>query len=104
MSVNGIDQALAQMRVMAAQAGSDKIPAAEEAGGFADMLKDSLGKVNELQKTSSAMKTAFEKGESDASLAEIMIASQKASVAFQSVVQVRNKMLEAYKDVMGMSI
>jgi flagellar hook-basal body complex protein FliE len=106
MSVNGVDQMMAQMRVMAAQASGAPKPVAEieEAGGFSDMLKNSINKVNDLQQTSSAMATAFEMGESDASLAEVMIAKQKSSLAFQAMVQVRNKMVDAYKDIMNMPI
>jgi flagellar hook-basal body complex protein FliE len=45
---------------------------------------------------------AFESGDANVSLAEVMVASQKASVSFQAMLQVRNKLVEAYKDVMNM--
>ena len=50
------------------------------------------------------MAKAFETGEGDASLAEIMIAAQKSSLSFDAMVQVRNKLVEAYKDIMNMPI
>ncbi len=50
------------------------------------------------------MKQAFELGEGDANLAEVMIAVQKSSVSFEAMVQVRNKLVEAYKEVMNMPI
>ncbi len=48
------------------------------------------------------MASAFETGSGDASLPEVMISMQKASVSFQAMVQVRNKLLDAYNDVMNM--
>jgi flagellar hook-basal body complex protein FliE len=69
---------------------------------FASLLKQSIDSVNDTQATANQMATAFETGESDASLAELMISMQKASVSFQAMVQVRNKLVDAYKDVMNM--
>lgn len=48
------------------------------------------------------MASDFETGESDAGLAEVMVSLQKASVSFQAMVQVRNKLTDAYKEVMNM--
>jgi flagellar hook-basal body complex protein FliE len=48
------------------------------------------------------MTKAFETGASDIKLADVMVATQKASVSFQAMLQVRNKLVEAYKDVMNM--
>jgi flagellar hook-basal body complex protein FliE len=102
-NVNQVDQLLAQMRVMSAQARGDA-PQVEQAGGFSDLLKNSINEVNSLQQSSKAMKTGFELGTGSASLAEVMIAGQKANVAFQGMVEVRNKMITAYKDVMSMAM
>jgi flagellar hook-basal body complex protein FliE len=104
MSVSSIDQMRAQMQVMAAQAGSQAIAPKNDAGGFADLLKDSLGKVNELQQTSNSMAQGFERGSDEFSLAEVMVAKQKSGIAFQATLQVRNKLVESYKEVMSMSI
>lgn len=106
MSTPEINQVLAQMRVMAGQAQTGAVPAMEEAGApaFGDLLKQSINSVNDLQQTSGQLKTAFEMGDPDVDLAQVMIASQKASVSFQAMVQVRNKLVEAYKDVMNMPV
>lgn len=103
MSSPEISQVLAQMRVMAERAQGVK-PA--ETGGvdFGDLLKNSIQAVNEVRQQSSAMKTAFELGDPEVDLASVMIASEKASVAFEATLQVRNKLLEAYKDVMNMAM
>lgn len=74
------------------------------AGGvdFASLLKQSINSVNETQQTSASLSKAFEVGDKNVSLAEVMIASQKASVAFQATLQVRNKLVDAYREVMNM--
>ena len=71
-------------------------------GDFSALLKQSIDTVNENQQTAGKMARAFETGESDANLAEVMVALQKAGVSFQAMVQVRNKLVEAYQDVMNM--
>jgi flagellar hook-basal body complex protein FliE len=103
MSEMNVNQVLAQMRAMSLEAGSVKAP--EVGGGgadFAAMLKQTIGAVNETQQTAGNMTKAFETGDTNISLAEVMVASQKASVSFQAMLQVRNKLVEAYKDVMNM--
>ncbi len=106
MSTMGVDQVLAQMRAMAAQVktGGQPQEAAAEQASFVDLLKQSVDAVNQNQQTATAMAKAFETGEGDASLAEIMIAVQKSSLSFDAMVQVRNKLVEAYKDIMNMPI
>ena len=92
--------ALAQNKLTGAQ------PINSEANGanFSSLLKQSIDKVNELQQSSGDLSKAFELGDPSVSLAEVMIARQKSSVAFQSVLQVRNKLMEAYREVMSMQV
>ncbi|MCP3667012.1 MAG: flagellar hook-basal body complex protein FliE [Gammaproteobacteria bacterium] len=105
MSNNGIDQVLAQMRVMSAQAASQAKPVEQGASGdFGSLLKDSIDQVSMAQSKSSELKQAFEMGSSDVNLAEVMIAVEKSGLAFDAMVQVRNKLVDAYKDVMNMPI
>jgi flagellar hook-basal body complex protein FliE len=100
-----IQQVLAQMRVMAAQA-ENRTQHSEPAGGadFGDLLKQSIDKVNEAQQQASAMRSAFDSGQGEMDLAQVMIAVQKSSLSFEAMLQVRNKLVEAYKDVMNMPI
>ncbi len=98
-----VDQVLAQMRAMSIEAGSKPQETTHE-GEFSALLKQSIDAVNDTQKTSANMSKAFEVGDSSVSLAEVMVASQKANVSFQAMVQVRNKLVEAYKDVMNMPV
>lgn len=104
MSNMDINQVLAQMRIMGDQARSTAIRTEAPATDFSALLRDSIDKVNETQQQANKLAEAFETGQTDASLAEVMISLQKASVSFQAMVQVRNKLVEAYKDVMNMPI
>ena len=75
MSNMDIDQVLATMRVMAAQAENrtEAAQPAQEGGSFGDLLKQSVDKVNETQQASKALATAFETGEGNADLAQVMM-------------------------------
>jgi flagellar hook-basal body complex protein FliE len=68
-----------------------------------DTMKSAVDSVNEQQKVSRELQTAYVKGE-DVSLTDVAIAMQKASVAFEATVQVRNKILESYREIMNMSV
>ncbi|MGZ5052004.1 MAG: flagellar hook-basal body complex protein FliE [Methylobacter sp.] len=102
MSDMNVNQVLAQMRAMSLEASGAKPAEAGGSADFAAMLKQTIGAVNETQQTAGKMTEAFESGDANVSLAEVMVASQKASVSFQAMLQVRNKLVEAYKDVMNM--
>ena len=106
MSSMEISQVLAQMRVMAAQAGSPGASEPTPAGGasFQQLLSDSIGKVNELQQQAGELKTGFELGREGIDIADVMVASQKADLSFKAMVEVRNKLVDAYKDVMNMPL
>ncbi len=99
-----IQQVLAQMRAMKVETTPSGAPAAESKVDFGDLLKNSINQVNATQKEAGRLKTSFELGEGDANLAQVMVASQKSSLSFQAMVQVRNKLVEAYKDIMSMPV
>lgn len=105
MNNTNIDQVLAQMRTIAVQA-SGNTQAAERSAdtGFSDLLKQTVDQVNATQVHAGEMKKAFELGTEDLNLAEVMIAVQKSNVSFEAMVQVRNKLVDAYKEVMNMPI
>ena len=71
---------------------------------FAAMLKSAVDNVNHLQQTSKSLQTAVEMGDRSVSVADAMIASQKSSIAFQATVEIRNKFVEAYKEIMNMPV
>lgn len=102
-----INQVLAQMRAMQLAA-QDRLPTdgAEGVGKteFSELMKASLDQVNEAQSTAKSLATAFESGDTSVELPEVMVALQKANVSFQAITQVRNKLLNAYQEVMNMQV
>ncbi len=103
MSDMNVNRMLAQMRTMSLEAGNKTQETGSNAD-FSELLKQTINAVNDSQQTAQKMAEAFETGESKVSLAEVMVASQKANVSFQAMLQVRNKLVDAYKDVMNMPI
>ena len=102
-----IENMLAQMRAVAeaATATPMRTPATSvEGGGFAQALKSSLERVSTLQNTSAAQSRAFQLGVPDVSLNDVMIDMQKASIAFQATVQVRNRLVAAYQEIASMPV
>ena len=72
-------------------------------GGFTDALNSALQQVNGLQHKAGEAATSFERGETT-DIAAVMLAKQQASVGFEATLQVRNKLLSAYKDIMSMPV
>jgi flagellar hook-basal body complex protein FliE len=71
---------------------------------FADALKTSLQQVSDTQKHAAELGKRFAMGDDTVSLSDTMIAMQKSSIAFQGTVQVRNKLVSAYHDIMNMQV
>jgi len=97
---------LAELRAMAAMAQGKAAPAADQASSadFSSMLKTAVDKVNDTQQNAGKLAQAFEVGDPKVGLPEVMVALQKANVSFQAMVQVRNKLVSAYQDVMNMQV
>ncbi len=107
MDTNGIEQMLSALRTTAAQAAgkpaADNTPAAGGAD-FAQILQSSIDKVNQTQQGANQMAEKLAAGDTSQNLHEVMIALQTASVSFQEMVQVRNKLVNAYQDIMNMQV
>lgn len=71
---------------------------------FSDALKASLDQVNNMQLQSEKMGKDFAMGNDNVSLSDVMITGQKANIAFQATVQVRNKLVSAYQEMMNMQV
>ena len=107
LNTPAIDSLLAQMRVAKAAAAGLREPEQVAQSGkldFAAALKSALDGVAQSQASSEAMQKAFVMGDERASLSDTMIAMQKASINFQAAVQVRNKVVQAYNDIMNMQV
>jgi flagellar hook-basal body complex protein FliE len=94
------------MRMMADVAGLREPAQAAQVGklDFSSLLKASLDGVAQAQTQSEDMQKAFVLGDERVSLSDTMIAMQKASISFQTTVQVRNKVVQAYNDIMNMQV
>ena len=114
MNVSGMDSLLAQMRSAMAVAQGGVAPlthkpmagaaSANGATDFAAVLKSSLDGVSQMQNRAESMQQAFVLGDNNVNLSDVMINSQKANIAFQTTVQVRNKVIAAYNDIMNMQV
>lgn len=107
MDTKGIDQMLSVLRATAAQAGSNSASTQDSNSGsvdFAQVLQNSIAQVNQTQQQAETMAANFAAGDSSANLHEVMASLQKANLSFQEMVQVRNKLVTAYHDVMNMTV
>ncbi len=109
MDRSAIDSVLSQLR--AVQAAASGRPAATPApgvrvaeGSFGNALKSAIDQVNNTQQTAQKMAQAFELGTTDVSLHEVMVQMAKANVSFQTMIQVRNRLVSAYQDMMNMQV
>jgi flagellar hook-basal body complex protein FliE len=119
MSQMEIDRVLATIRSFSNQQGPKSI--GEGIGGlggpggpsttgksgateFANLLKQGIDSVNQTQANASNMATAFEKGTPGVELSQVMLEMQKASVSFRAVTEVRNRLVNAYQEIMNMPI
>ncbi len=98
-----------EMQAMTAQVtgtagGLSRIETNPGAGQFADMLSQAIDNVNSMQKESGSMQTRNDMGDPSISMVDVMVAKEKSSIAFEATVQVRNKLLEAYKTIMNMPV
>jgi flagellar hook-basal body complex protein FliE len=106
MDTQGIENMLNVLRSTAAQASGKPAESTAAAGGidFAAVLKNSIDKVNETQQQANQMGEKLAAGDTSQNLHEVMIALQTASISFQEMVQVRNKLVTAYQDMMNMQV
>ena len=86
--------------------GLDKLPdvSKSDSPGFGQMLRTAVDAVNETQMKSAELQRAYELGEEGVDLTEVMIQMQKASISFEAMTQVRNRLVSAYQDIMNMPI
>ena len=108
MSDMQINAVLGQIRALREQIDHPAVKAPTPTDGtkesFGAVLGQFVSQVNEAQMASADLAARFEQGDEKVSLAQVMVSSQQANVSFQAAVQVRNKLLSAYQDVMNMQI
>ena len=101
-----LDQMLSELRSATALSGSKPAGtvAPTEGPDFAQVLKSTIDQVNAAQQSAHKMAEDFSSGQSDVNLQDVMINLQKANLSFQQMVQVRNKLVSAYHDIMNMQV
>ena len=98
-----IDRSQLLQQLHAPQSATEAAPADGPGGGFADALKSALDGVNATQEKAEALSTAYERGEVT-DVAKVMLARQEAGVTFEATLQVRNRLLSAYQDIMRLGV
>jgi flagellar hook-basal body complex protein FliE len=97
-----------QMRMMIAQAEGRKIEGSSDSeggsGSFGAVFQNALNQVNEANNHSVDLTNRYELGDPNVSLADVMVETQKASLGFQGALMVRNKIVQAYQDIMNMPV
>ena len=111
MSNMEIDRVLAQIRSASQGGGVGGLkgpaglggPSAPD-NGFAKLLKQGLDSVNQVQNKATTLATQFEKGVPGVELPQVMLEMQKANVSFRALTEVRNKFVDAYREIMNMPL
>ena len=108
-SINNIESVLGQIRAYQAEAAGGVKKADiglvenDQAISFTDSIKGALSEVNETQSASKSIRNAYERGE-DVPLTDVVMSLQKSSLAFEATLQIRNKVLKAYEEIMNMPV
>jgi flagellar hook-basal body complex protein FliE len=100
---------LQQMRALSAQAqfpprAPVAVPATSGVSEFGAVLKQSLESVSQTQQQGRALAASFERGDTNTDIGTVMVALQKADLSFRAVTEVRNKLVDAYRDIMNMQV
>lgn len=110
MSQMEINSVLAQIRSISAQAKIGAGPTGTTAAAptgvteFSNLLRKGIEQVNQTQQSATSLATAFEKGTPGVELPQVMLEMQKASVSFRALTEVRNRLVNAYQEIMNMPI
>lgn len=105
MNSSPLDQMLSQLAQAAAVAGSKPAQTPDANGtDFRQTLTIALDQVNQVQQQAQQMTQAFASGADNVNLQDVMINLQKANLSFQQMVQVRNKLVSAYHEIMNMPV
>ena len=78
--------------------------AAVEGAGFQQALTQALGAVSKSQNDATSMQREVQLDNPNVSIEQTMVAMQKAQIGFSAALQVRNKMVQAYSDIMSMQV
>ena len=71
--------------------------------GFGDLVRQTVDKVNANQMEATKIASSYERGEG-VPLTDVVLSMQKSSLSFEATLQVRNKVLKAYEDILNMPV
>ena len=101
--IRSVSQARWRRRCRCAARGAAGAPGAVD-NGFAKLLKQGLDSVNQVQNKATTLATQFERGVPGVELPQVMLEMQKANVSFRALAEVRNKFVDAYREIMNMPL
>ena len=109
MSQIDVNSLLSQMRQMSTRMPMPEIAAqsvlpGQQGGDFGALLKQSMAAVGQTQAEAGKLAASFERGDAGADLGRTMVAVQKADLSLRAMTEVRNKLVDAYKDIMNMPV
>lgn len=107
IDTRNFDQMLTELRSVSAVASGKPAQQTSPVGGgtdFAVALKSAIDEVSQAQQSAQQMTQDFASGSSNVNLQDVMVNLQKANISFQQMVQVRNKLVTAYHDIMNMQV
>ena len=104
MNTSGIDQLLQELNSLAARAEGQEPAAVAGSAGFGEALQAALDQVNRAQQEAAHMTEQFDLNSPNVNLHDVMTSLQKASLSFQTMVQVRNRLVTAYQEIMNMQV
>ncbi len=103
-----IERVLTQIRALREQtampAANAAMPTAVAGPSFASVLQQGLSQVNATQNHAASMAADFERGKPGVELSQVMLEMQKANISFRATVEVRNKLVSAYQEIMNMPV
>ena len=103
-SLNALTAATARPVAGVPAAGAGKVQGPAQGAGFGEAFRAALQNVSAAQNQASQLQTEFQLGNPNVSLEQTMLAMQKSQIGFQAALHVRNRMMQAYTDVMNMQV
>ncbi len=104
MAIQGIEGVISQLQAAAVSARNQNVADVQPTVSFAGQLHAALDRISETQTAARTQAERFTLGEPGVALNDVMTDMQKASVSMQMGIQVRNKLMQAYQDVMSMQV
>ena len=117
MSTIDVNSVLAQIRTLSAQTQGFAKPieqtgatgalggaAAANQGGFGTLVGKAIGEVNSAEQTAATLQNKFDLGDPSTDLSSVMLATSKAQLQFRAMVEIRNRLVSAYQDIMNMPL